>query len=149
MSVEVENCIVKSCIEDNIIPDTDFATFFTDICEKYEDNVALVDAYTDEKCTFGELCDAFRQVAGGLIELGVRPGDSVGFHCSNGTELVVALCGSFLAGGTAVFAKTNLTADEVYYQFRSTSPVVVFCDFDKYNKVRAACQEISPVKRSL
>lgn len=146
MSIVIENCIVKSCIEDTVIPDTDFATFFTEVCRKYKQNIALVDATADSKCTFGELCDAFERVAGGLLELGIRPGDSVGFHCSNGIELVVALCGAVLAGGTAVFAKTNLNANEVHYQFRSTSPVVVICDYDKFDKVTAACKSIPSVQ---
>lgn len=90
-----------------------------------------VDAHSDVKCTFGELCDAFRQVAGGLLQLGVRPGDSIGFHCSNGTELVVGLCGTFLTGGTAVFAKTNLTAGILTcFDFLNNGPISC-CTFVK------------------
>lgn len=89
-----------------------------------------MDAEVDFKCTFGELYAAACRAAHGLLELGVQQGDSVGFHCSNGPELVVSLCATFFAGCTAVLSKTNLTAGRLpsfHYLARKCDELRGFC----------------------
>ncbi|KAL1446050.1 hypothetical protein MTO96_028936 [Rhipicephalus appendiculatus] len=68
-----------------------------------------VDTLTDTKYTFGELLDASRHVAAGLHRLGLRTEDVVAFHGPNSCDLLVAMCGTFFAGGTGMLCKSSLT----------------------------------------
>ncbi|XP_077506106.1 luciferin 4-monooxygenase-like [Amblyomma americanum] len=105
-----------------------------------------VDARTGAQYTFGELYDASLRVAAGLCRLGLRPGDVVGFQGANGAQLVVAMCGTFFAGGTAALAKTKLTEREIYYQFADTKPKFVVCDLGDARNMLKACEKITSVE---
>lgn len=52
--------------------------------------------------TFVEALEQSRRVAGGLQELGLRPGDTVAIQVSNRSELVTSYFGAYLAGLTIV-----------------------------------------------
>ncbi|KAH7935023.1 hypothetical protein HPB52_002668 [Rhipicephalus sanguineus] len=68
-----------------------------------------VDAQTGTEYSFGQLLDDCHRAATALCRLGLRIGDVVGFHCVNSYELMIAMCGTFFAGGAAVLLKANLT----------------------------------------
>ncbi|XP_077513552.1 luciferin 4-monooxygenase-like [Amblyomma americanum] len=142
----IEDNVVKTCVKNAIVPDVNFVTFFTNMWQKHEDKVALVDVKSGAQYTFGELLDASRRVAAGLRQLGLRTGDVVGFHCANGTELIVALCGTFFAGGIAAFVKTNLTQGEARHQLRDVEPTFVVCDIEDIKKIKDACDGLASVQ---
>ncbi|KAL1475527.1 hypothetical protein MTO96_003562 [Rhipicephalus appendiculatus] len=109
MSVVIEKGIVKLSVPSTEIPDVDFGTFFAGVCGRSADKPALVDSKTEAVFTFGDLLANSRQVAAGLQKLGLRAGDVVAVHCTNGIQFVVALCGAFFAGAIAFLVKTNVT----------------------------------------
>ncbi|WP_158965413.1 class I adenylate-forming enzyme family protein [Chachezhania sediminis] len=56
-----------------------------------------------------------RQVAGGLVHRGVRPGDRVIVHMDNAPEFLLTFLGCALAGAVAVTTNTQATAAELAY----------------------------------
>ncbi|KAH7980730.1 hypothetical protein HPB49_018615 [Dermacentor silvarum] len=109
VTTKIDNGVVGSYVKGVTLPEVNFSAFFGDVFARHKDETALVDARTGAQYTFGELHDASLRVAAGLRRLGLRTGDIVCFHATNGADLVVAMCGTFFAGGTAAMAKTNLT----------------------------------------
>ncbi|XP_072144001.1 uncharacterized protein [Dermacentor andersoni] len=105
-----------------------------------------VDARTGAQYTFGELHDASLRVAAGLRRLGLRTGDIVCFHAANGADLVIAMCGTFFAGGTAAMAKTNLTEREIRYQFQDSRPKFVITDLCDAGRAVKAYESITSVE---
>nr|XP_054928997.1 uncharacterized protein LOC129380235 [Dermacentor andersoni] len=108
--------------------------------------LSQVDVQTGVQYTFGELLDSCRRIAAGLRRLGLRAGDIVGFHCVNSYEFMVAMCGTFFAGGVANMIKTNLTRGEVQRQLIDSQPMFVVCDQKDAAKVKKACEGIVSVK---
>ncbi|KAH6945460.1 hypothetical protein HPB50_008652 [Hyalomma asiaticum] len=109
VSVVIEDGVIKSRVEDAVIPDVNFESFFTEVWREREDVIALVDARSNTTYTFGKLLDTSRRVAAGLRRLGLRTGEVVAFHGGNSSELVIAMCGTFFAGGIGMLNKKSLT----------------------------------------
>ncbi|XP_070377482.1 luciferin 4-monooxygenase-like [Dermacentor albipictus] len=59
---------------------------------------------------------------------------------------MVAMCGTFFAGGVANMIKTNLTLGEVQRQLIASQPSFVVCDRKDAAKVKKACEGIVSVK---
>src|SRR5262245_60045524 len=59
------------------------------------------------RLTYGELWDAARRVAGGLVAAGVQPGERVALRYPAGTDWVLAFWGTLMAGAIAVAVNTR------------------------------------------
>ncbi|KAG0415583.1 hypothetical protein HPB47_007199, partial [Ixodes persulcatus] len=101
---------------------------------------------TGERCSFQRLEEMCSKVAVGLKKLGFRPGDMAGIHSAVNLDLVFAFYGALFAGGSVVFAKSNLTQREVAYQFGDSGPSIVFCDEQNADKTLKACRTLPSVK---
>ncbi|KAL1446046.1 hypothetical protein MTO96_028932 [Rhipicephalus appendiculatus] len=121
-------------------PDVNFESFFTKVWREHEDIIALVDALTNATYTFGELLDASQRVAAGLRMLGLCTGDVVAFHGQNSSELMVAMCGTFFAGGTGMFLKGSLNRGEMHNQLADAKSKFVFCELEKIRGNQAGLQ---------
>ncbi len=64
-------------------------------------------------------------MAGGLRDLGVRPGDRVANQLPNGTDWVLASWGTLLAGAVTVPVNTRFAAPEVEYVVSDSGATVV------------------------
>ncbi|KAL1479060.1 hypothetical protein MTO96_052175 [Rhipicephalus appendiculatus] len=146
VSVVIENNVIKSDVENAVIPDIDFEGFFSNVWRKYVDRTALVDDRSRAECTFGELLDSCRRVAAGLRNLGLNMGDMVAFHAANSPELVIAISGTFFAGGIATLVRTSLTKGEIYRQLADAQPKFVFCGSEDINKFQDACTNIKSIQ---
>ncbi|KAL3247822.1 hypothetical protein MRX96_056893 [Rhipicephalus microplus] len=142
----IEDNVVKTRVIGTTIPDVDFATFFSDIWQKHADQKALVDVRLGIQYTFGELLDASRRVATGLQKFRLRQGDVVAIHCVNSCELIVALCGTFFAGGVASFIKPSLNEGETRSELMQCQPKFVVTDIETMKKVKDACEFLSSVE---
>jgi benzoate-CoA ligase family protein len=63
--------------------------------------------------TYAELAEESRRVAGGLVELGVRPEERVMFCMVDDVELLTGILGAMLAGAVAVPVSTMVTGLEL------------------------------------
>ncbi|KAH6945459.1 hypothetical protein HPB50_008651 [Hyalomma asiaticum] len=149
VSVVIEDGVIKSRVEGALIPDVNFESFFTDVWREHEDQIALVDARCNTTYTFGELLNTSRRVAAGLRKLGLRAGDVVAFHGANSSELLVAMCGTFFAGGIGVLNKKSLNQVEIHYQLDDAKPKFVFCDSQEIEKMGQACKDITSVQPTI
>lgn len=146
MSAVVIDKVVRSTTMNLDIPACDLGTFLRRAWEKFKDRTAMVDDSTGVRYTYREVQEMSSRVAVGLKKLGFQPGDMAGVHSIVHVDLVFAFYGTVFAGGSTVFAKSNLTQREVEYQFSDSCPVLVFCDEANAEKTRAACETIPSVK---
>jgi long-chain acyl-CoA synthetase len=67
------------------------------------------------RLTYTQLWDRATQVAGGLSEAGVKPGDRVALRLPNGNDWALAFWGIVLAGAVVVPVNTRFVPEEVAY----------------------------------
>jgi long-chain acyl-CoA synthetase len=84
------------------------------------------DAWQDT--TFAELGAAAREIAGGLIALGVRPGDRVAILGSTRPEWTLADCGALCAGATVVPVYHTNSPEECQYVLAHSAARVLICE---------------------
>ena len=63
--------------------------------------------------SYAEIADGSRRIAGALVGLGVHPGDPVGILLEKSVEQVLAMFGTWIAGGVVVILNPILTKDQV------------------------------------
>jgi long-chain acyl-CoA synthetase len=78
--------------------------------------------------TFAELRTAAREIAAGLVGLGVRPGDRVAILGSTRPEWTVADCGALCAGATVVPVYHTNSPDECQYVLAHSGARVLICE---------------------
>ncbi len=73
---------------------------------------AVVDLAGGHRFTYADLWQASSEVAGGLVDRGVRPGDRVAVALPNGAPWTLAFLGTLLASGVPVPLNPRLTGPE-------------------------------------
>ncbi|MBI3860756.1 MAG: long-chain fatty acid--CoA ligase [Planctomycetia bacterium] len=76
--------------------------------------------YYSQRITYSELLSQSRRLAQVLVREGLQPGDRVGVLLPNLPEYLVALFGTWMAGGVAVSLSPLMVADQVGAFLRST-----------------------------
>ena len=79
----------------------------------------------DERWTFGELDEAVRRIAAGLLGVGLVPGDRVLLRMGNTSDAALAFFGAVAAGLVAVPTSAMLTGDEVAAVVADARPSLV------------------------
>jgi long-chain acyl-CoA synthetase len=99
--------------------------------------------------SFAELNAAAREIAGGLISLGVRPGDRVAILAGTRPEWTLADCGALCAGATVVPVYHTNSAEECRYVLAHSGARVLICEddaqLDKIEPIRAALPALAHV----
>lgn len=83
--------------------------------------------YYRQELTYGQLLARSRRMAAALREHGLKPGDRVGLLMPNVPEYLVALFGTWMAGGVTVPLNPLMVAEEVSALLKSTSCKAVVC----------------------
>jgi long-chain acyl-CoA synthetase len=93
--------------------------------------------------SFRELAASARAIAGGLIALGVRPGDRVAILGSTRPEWTIADCGALAAGATVVpIYHTNSPEECSYVLSHSGSSVLICEDEAQLRKIESVRSEL-------
>jgi long-chain acyl-CoA synthetase len=79
------------------------------------------------RMTYRELCESVDQLAGGLSDLGVRPGDRVALVLPNCAQHVIAFFAVLRLGATVVHCNPVASADELKAQLTLSGTKVVVC----------------------
>jgi len=91
---------------------------------------------------YAELGEAAREIAGGLIAIGIEPGDRVAVLSDTRAEWTLADCGALCAGAVAVPVHQTSSPEEVRYVLEHSGARLVFCEDEeqlaKVEQVRAA-----------
>ncbi|MEF8870170.1 MAG: bacteriohemerythrin [Haloarculaceae archaeon] len=95
------------------IPDGPFAAWFERVCERHADRTAvrLPDRPDRDDLTFSDLRQQANEVAAGLLDLGLEPGDRVGMYADPTYEWSVVDIACHLAGLVSV-PVSNLYSDD-------------------------------------
>ncbi|MEO2109075.1 MAG: AMP-binding protein [Actinomycetota bacterium] len=81
--------------------------------ERFGDAAAYIDGDVEE--SYVDLAHRSDEVASGLLERGVRPGDRVALWLANGLDWIHTYYGALKAGCVVVPVNTSFTADEAAY----------------------------------
>ena len=99
--------------------------------------------------TFRDLAAGAREIAGGLISLGVRPGDRVAILGSTRPEWTLADCGALAAGATVVPVYHTNSPEECAYVLSHSASRVLICEdaeqLRKIDRVRSALPALKHV----
>jgi long-chain acyl-CoA synthetase len=93
--------------------------------ERFPDRIAC--RYYRQELTYARLLDLSRRMAAALRERGLKPGERVGLLMPNIPDYVIALFGTWMAGGVAVPINPLLVTEEVTALRRLTSCRFVVC----------------------
>jgi long-chain acyl-CoA synthetase len=130
VSAATENVLdARARIEKAIAGQTLLTAFAQTVAEQgdkpaYSDKIGT-DGAGWRSATWTEVAGAARDVAAGLIEYGVQPGDTVAVMASNRIEHVLADLGSLHAGGVPMSIYNTLAPDQVAYVAGQSAPRVV------------------------
>ena len=93
--------------------------------ERFPNRVAC--RYYRQEVTYDQLLDQSRRMAAALRARGLQPGERVGMLLPNVPEYLIALFGTWMAGGVAVPINPLMVAEEVAALLQSTSCRFVVC----------------------
>jgi long-chain acyl-CoA synthetase len=91
--------------------------------------------------SYEELGKAAREIAAGLIELGVEKGDTVAIFSDTRAEWTLADLGTILAAATVVPIYQTASAEEANHVLKDSEAKVVFCENDELLKVAKEASE--------
>ena len=98
--------------------------------------------------TFGELAAEVNQVANGLKECGVRPGEYVGLLAHDSAEWVACFFGTLKIGAIHIGLNTLLTTDEYDYMLKDSRARVLIVSeaiWDKIDPIRKANPQLEHI----
>jgi len=94
--------------------------------------------------SYEEMGQAAREIAGGLIELGIEPGQRVAILSETRPEWTLADLGGILAGAHVVPIYQTASAEEAEHVLKDSEARVVFCeDTEKLETVREASEGLN------
>lgn len=96
-----------------------------DSARRYGDNPAYT--FSDITMSFTQINAAANQVANGLMERGIKPGDKVALNCLNLPFFPIIFFGILKAGAVCVPLSVLLKKDETAYHLRDSGAKAFFC----------------------
>src|SRR5262245_12590314 len=134
------------------LPDVELAAeYLTDYvlagAEEREDKPALIDGPSGRTVTYGALLHGIRALAGGLVERGFEPGQTVALLSPNLPEYAVVFHGVAYAGGVVTTINPTYTEREIHHQLvdadaRMLVTVAPFLDVARAAAEDTAVEEI-------
>jgi long-chain acyl-CoA synthetase len=97
--------------------------------------------------TYGALHELCDRVAGGLQELGVRPGDRVSLYSPNRWEWVVAYHAALRAGAVVNPVNVMLTPEEVAFVLNDCGAAAIFTSGDKAQVILGLTRAVPTLRR--
>src|SRR5215470_8576389 len=97
--------------------------------------------------TYSELDDLCDRVAGGLHDIGVRPGDRVSLYSPNRWEWVIAYHAALRAGAVVNPINVMLTAEEVAFVLNDCGAAAIFTSGDKAEVIAGLTRSVPTLRR--
>ena len=92
---------------------------------KYPNKTAFT--FMDTSLSFAQINAVANQVANGLVDIGIKPGDKVALSCFNLPYFPIIYNGILKAGATVVPLSVLLKADEIQYHLENSEAKAYFC----------------------
>jgi len=110
------------------------------------DRLAVI--FNERRMTYGQLDAAANQIANGLVEMGIQPGDHVALSCPNLPYFPMAYFGILKAGAVVVPLNVLFKPGEIAYHLQDSDAkaILVFegtAELPMAQMARAACDEVS------
>lgn len=96
-----------------------------DTARRYPGNPAFT--FMDTVLNYAQINGAANQVANGLKEMGIKPGDKIALSCFNLPYFPIIYFGILKAGGTVVPLSVLLKKDEIAYHLSDSDAKAYFC----------------------
>lgn len=101
------------------------ATLLENSAQKFKDKTAFT--FMDTSLSFSQINGAANQVANGLVDLGIKPGDKVAISCFNLPYFPIIYNGILKAGAIVVPLSVLLKSDEIHYHLENSDAKAYFC----------------------
>ena len=123
----------------------DLGTIVTRAAQRFGSKTALIAA--GRTLTYQALDDLCDRVAGGLHDMGVRPGDRVSLYSPNRWEWVVAYHAALRAGAVVNPINVMLTAEEVAFVLNDCGAAAIFTSGDKAEVIAGLTRSVPTLRR--
>jgi long-chain acyl-CoA synthetase len=123
----------------------DLGTILTRAARRFGAKTALV--APGGTLTYAELDELCDRVAGGLHDIGVRPGDRVSLYSPNRWEWVVAYHAALRAGAVVNPVNVMLTAEEVAFVLNDCGAAAIFTSGDKAEVIAGLTRAVPTLHR--
>lgn len=101
------------------------STLLENSAQKYAGKTAYT--FMDTSLSFTQINEAANQVANGLVDLGIQPGDKVAISCFNLPYFPIVYNGILKAGAIVVPLSVLLKSDEIHYHLENSDAKAYFC----------------------
>lgn len=101
------------------------AVLLDDSAREAPDNTAII--FNEMRLSYAAVNAAANQIANGLLELGVQPGDKVALSCPNIPYFPIVYYGILKAGAVVVPLNVLLKSREIAYHLDDSDSVAYFC----------------------
>jgi len=98
------------------------------------------------ECSYAQLEMRVARLAGGLVRLGIRPGDRVAFMMNNHPDVVIAYFAILRIGAIAVAANVMLKRNELAYLLNDSETGTIICELSALDSVVAAGKQTPSLK---
>ena len=105
---------------------------------KTPNKIAQISIFEKTELTYNELRLLSIRAAQNLLDLGVKPGDVIGFIAKNSTYLAPITFGCFLIGAPINPLDAVHQLEDYKHLWGITRPKIIFCDPDKLDLVQEA-----------
>jgi len=123
----------------------DLGTIVTRAARQFGARTALITG--DRTLTYRELDELCDRVAGGLHDMGVRPGDRVSLYSPNRWEWVVTYHAALRAGAVVNPINVMLTAEEVAFVLNDCGAAAIFTSGDKAEVIAGLTRSVPALRR--
>ncbi len=123
----------------------DLGTIVTRAARRFGSKTALIAA--GRTLTYQALDDLCDRVAGGLHDIGVRPGDRVSLYSPNRWEWVVAYHAALRAGAVVNPVNVMLTAEEVAFILNDCGAAAILTSGDKAEAIAGLTRSVPTLHR--
>lgn len=123
----------------------DLGTIVTRAARRFGAKTALI--APGRTLTYSELDDLCDRVAGGLYDIGVRPGDRVSLYSPNRWEWVIAYHAALRAGAVVNPVNVMLTAEEVAFVLNDCGAAAIFTSGDKAEVIAGLTRSVPTLRR--
>lgn len=96
----------------------------------------------DERLSWSQFCNAYHQLAHGLIAFGVKPGDRVGIVMSNGIPMLQAMMAVMAAGATSIPVNLSVPDAGLASMMADAEVTVLFATDDQRQRIDNCRQQL-------
>ncbi|RVE49753.1 hypothetical protein evm_005623 [Chilo suppressalis] len=112
-----------------------------------KEKTAFINATTEERTTYGEICQEGMNFAVSLVHLGLRKGQTVAICSENRSEYFKVVLGVICAGGIITTMNPAYVEGEIRHVMKITKPKFIVCSPNVYKEHSRTLKSLGHIKR--